>query len=50
MAVGLDGSAGPYVRQPLTFDGQIGRITPAVSKLGEHNAELLGREAAMADP
>ena len=50
LAVGLDGGAGPYVRQPLTFDGQIGRITRAVPQLGEHNAELLGREAAMTGP
>ena len=50
MSVGLYGSAGPYVRQPLTFDGQIGRTTQAVPQLGEHNAELLGREAAMAGP
>ena len=50
LAVGLDGGAGPYVRQPLTFDGQIGRITRAVPQLGEHNAELLGREAALTGP
>ncbi len=47
LAVDLDGGAGPYVRQPLIFDGQIGRITRAAPQLGEHNAELLGGEPAL---
>ena len=44
MAVAVDGSggAGPYVRQPLIIDGQIGSYTRDAPSLGQHNAELLG--------
>ena len=50
MAVAVDGSggAGPYVRQPLIVDGQIGSFTRDVPALGQHNAELLGSASQVA--
>ncbi len=44
----VDGPNGrqAFVRQPVLFDGQGGRITCQAPKLGEHNAELLGQTAA----
>lgn len=45
MAVDIDGPAGVlhFVRQPLMLDGQVGSIVRPAPKLGQHNAEVLGK-------
>ena len=50
MAVKVSGPKGEqiFVRQPLIFDGAAGTIALPTPALGQHNAELLGRNKAAA--
>ncbi|MDP9096432.1 MAG: CoA transferase [Pseudomonadota bacterium] len=52
MSVAMDGSgaAGPYVRQPLIINGEIGAYLRPAPALGEHNADLLSNRSAVAAP